>query len=390
MINPDGTITYTPDPDFTGSDTFTYTVTVTNSDGSTSEETATVNVTVDIDTDGDGLADIIDPDDDNDGNPDTTDPNPLVPTAINDELTLVEGETATVNILENDDYLPGSNTSITNTGTGTASGIIAFDPLTGIMEYTPAESETGSEVTVVYQVCNTEVTPNVCETATVSILVLVDDIDTDGDGILDSDENTNGTDPLNPCDPNPAAVLSGDCDGDGILNEFEVGTDPNNLQDTDGDGTPDILDIDDDGDGIDTVDEGADPNNDGNPNDAFDSDGNGTPDYLEFNNADTTEEDDLEVFQLITADGDGVNDILVIRNIENYPDNTVKIFNRWGVLVWETKGYNPENNYFIGKSNGRVTITEDEYLPVGTYFYIISYNADNNDKEKAGYIYINR
>ena len=45
-INPDGTVTYTPDPDFNGTDTFEYTVTVTNPDGTTSTETATVTVVV--------------------------------------------------------------------------------------------------------------------------------------------------------------------------------------------------------------------------------------------------------------------------------------------------------------------------------------------------------
>ena len=45
-INADGTVTYTPDPDYIGEDTFDYTVTVTNPDGSTTTETATVTVTV--------------------------------------------------------------------------------------------------------------------------------------------------------------------------------------------------------------------------------------------------------------------------------------------------------------------------------------------------------
>ncbi|WP_299686089.1 Ig-like domain-containing protein, partial [uncultured Dokdonia sp.] len=45
-INADGTVDYTPDPDFNGTDTFDYTVVVTNPDGSTSTDTATVEVTV--------------------------------------------------------------------------------------------------------------------------------------------------------------------------------------------------------------------------------------------------------------------------------------------------------------------------------------------------------
>ncbi|WP_299766690.1 Ig-like domain-containing protein, partial [uncultured Dokdonia sp.] len=41
-IESDGTVTYTPDPDFNGTDSFEYTVVVTNPDGSTSTDTATV------------------------------------------------------------------------------------------------------------------------------------------------------------------------------------------------------------------------------------------------------------------------------------------------------------------------------------------------------------
>ena len=45
-IETDGTITYTPDSNFNGTDTFDYTVTVTNADGSTTTETAMVTVVV--------------------------------------------------------------------------------------------------------------------------------------------------------------------------------------------------------------------------------------------------------------------------------------------------------------------------------------------------------
>ncbi|WP_299686077.1 Ig-like domain-containing protein, partial [uncultured Dokdonia sp.] len=59
-IETDGTVTYTPDPDFNGTDTFDYTVVVTNSDGSTSTQTATVVVGVnpisDVEDDADSTA----------------------------------------------------------------------------------------------------------------------------------------------------------------------------------------------------------------------------------------------------------------------------------------------------------------------------------------------
>lgn len=80
-----------------------------------------------------------------------------------------------------------------------------------------------------------------------------------------------------------------DHDGDGILSIFEdLDNDmdlrsPNNRDNTDLDRNfPfNYIDADDDGDGILTKDENADPNGDGNPNDALDTDGDGIPDYLD-------------------------------------------------------------------------------------------------------------
>lgn len=74
---------------------------------------------------------------------------------------------------------------------------------------------------------------------------IVDDptADTDGDGITNVDENTGGSDPLDPCDPNPNA---GPCDqdGDGLTNAQEavLGTDATN-SDTDGDGLNDGVEV---------------------------------------------------------------------------------------------------------------------------------------------------
>ena len=74
--------------------------------------------------------------------------------------------------------------------------------------------------------------------------------DTDGDGITDFFEISNGTDENDPCDPEQLAGYTGydgnntiwraaDCDGDDVLNgnEFDNGTDPYAIsEDTDGDG----------------------------------------------------------------------------------------------------------------------------------------------------------
>jgi gliding motility-associated-like protein/uncharacterized repeat protein (TIGR01451 family) len=102
----------------------------------------------------------------------------------------------------------------------------------------------------------------------------------------------------------------------------------------------------------------------------------------------------FEIFNGITPNGDGLNEYFQIVGIENYPNNNVKIFNRWGVLVFETDGYGGSDgtqNVFRGISEGRVTVQEDKELPTGTYFYILTFPADNPGKDSYnGYLYINR
>ena len=103
---------------------------------------------------------------------------------------------------------------------------------------------------------------------------------------------------------------------------------------------------------------------------------------------------DLEVQNAVTPGIDGDNDVFKIIGIENYPNNTVEIFNRWGVLVYEASGYNNKSVSFAGESNGRVTVEQYNQLPTGTYFYILKYNkkldGSGEAKDQAGYLYINR
>jgi gliding motility-associated-like protein/uncharacterized repeat protein (TIGR01451 family) len=102
----------------------------------------------------------------------------------------------------------------------------------------------------------------------------------------------------------------------------------------------------------------------------------------------------FEIFNGITPDGDGLNDFFLIQGINEWPINNVQIFNRWGMLVFETDGYggsNDHENVFGGTSEGRVTIGESKLLPTGTYFYIIKFSEDNPGQNSySGYLYINR
>ncbi|WP_408040156.1 Ig-like domain-containing protein, partial [Tenacibaculum amylolyticum] len=202
-----GEVTYTPSAGEEGSDV-TIVIEVCNTAVTPQVcVTETITVTVQVDTDGDGTPDVTDTDDDNDGNPDVTDPNPLVATGADDVLVVGEGQTASVNVLANDDFEPGANTSITQTG-GTAAGTVSIDPLTGEVTYTPAAGEQGGTVTIVLEVCNTAVTPQVCVTETITVTVQTD---TDGDGIpdiTDTDDDNDGNPDVT--DPNPLVATGAD------------------------------------------------------------------------------------------------------------------------------------------------------------------------------------
>ncbi|MGI6320729.1 MAG: gliding motility-associated C-terminal domain-containing protein [Bacteroidales bacterium] len=73
---------------------------------------------------------------------------------------------------------------------------------------------------------------------------------------------------------------------------------------------------------------------------------------------------------VFTPNGDGVNDNLVIKNIEKYPDSHLQVFNRWGNLMFEAVGY---RNDWDGRN-----------APDGTYFYILKYHFKGEDLEYSG------
>ena len=99
----------------------------------------------------------------------------------------------------------------------------------------------------------------------------------------------------------------------------------------------------------------------------------------------------LTIYNAINISGNSQNDHFHIGGIENYPNNTVRIFNRWGVKVFDTEGYDNVRNVFKGFSNGRVTVEGRENLPQGTYYYIIEYIDENGQKEsKVGWLYLKK
>ena len=76
----------------------------------------------------------------------------------------------------------------------------------------------------------------------------------------------------------------------------------------------------------------------------------------------------LFIPQGFSPNGDGADDYFVIHGAEQYRV-TIKIFNRWGNIVYENYDY---KNDWDGKATKGVILGDE--LPDGTYYYIISLN----------------
>jgi|GEM_PF-1010224 len=74
--------------------------------------------------------------------------------------------------------------------------------------------------------------------------------------------------------------------------------------------------------------------------------------------------DDLSILKannLLSPNGDGINDVWKVDNIDMYPQSTVRIFDRAGRVLYTRKGY---DNSWDGTYNGQL-------LAESTYYYII-------------------
>lgn len=74
---------------------------------------------------------------------------------------------------------------------------------------------------------------------------------------------------------------------------------------------------------------------------------------------------DLSVKNVVTANGDGANDLLYITDINKFPDNEVILVDRWGSEVFRKKNYMNDWDF---KKGG-------DYLPAGNYVCVVRYNG---------------
>ncbi len=190
-------------------------------------------------------------------------------------------------------------------------------------------------------------------TGTAIVTVISQDIDTDGDGMRDN------------CDS--------DDDNDGVLDQNDnCPLSANSDQaDNDQDGLGDVCDPDDDNDGVVDQDDNCpfiyNPFQEDRDNDGF---------------GDVCDTIEINISQAVTPNGDGINDTWMIYNIESHPRNNVRVYNRWGDLVFEAKGYsNDWNGHYKNRTQS---------LPDGSsYYYQIDLDG-NGSVDYDGWLYISR
>ncbi|UXX78947.1 PKD domain-containing protein [Reichenbachiella carrageenanivorans] len=242
----------------------------------------------------------------------TVEPVNDAPIAI-DDFNNVNGTNAVSGDVSLNDYDPEGNDLAFMLVTPPENGILTFNT-NGTYTYVANSGYNGND-TFTYQVCDLPPAPqaSLCDEGLVTIAVTAILLDTDHDGILDIIEV--GPDPSNPIDTDGDGspdYNDKDADNDGIADFFEYKTDnfgiggrvnaPANVlipRDSDGDGTPDYLDSDSDNDGALDMEEsgnglpvGTDSDGDG-IDDAFE-DPSGSSNNLSRNPRDT--------------DGDGIPD----------------------------------------------------------------------------------
>jgi gliding motility-associated-like protein len=144
--------------------------------------------------------------------------------------------------------------------------------------------------------------------------------DTNGDGVISGTE------------------IAGDTNGDGIISGSEL------TGDTNGNGS------------IDGTEVSGDINGDGII-------GSGESRLID------PQKDYPNINHLFTPNNDGINDYWILPDLDKYGISDVKVYNRWGKLVYSNKHY---DNQWDGTSNGAK-------LPDGAYYFIIK-------TEKAGII----
>ena len=89
---------------------------------------------------------------------------------------------------------------------------------------------------------------------------------------------------------------------------------------------------------------------------------------------------DIEIPNFFTPDGDGQNDLWIPRNMEQFPEILIKIFDRYGRVV---SSQSMDSQGWDGLYSGKE-------LPTGDYWYVIKLNGERDEREFVGHFTLYR
>ncbi len=75
--------------------------------------------------------------------------------------------------------------------------------------------------------------------------------------------------------------------------------------------------------------------------------------------------ENMDLYNAITPNGDGLNDQLYIDGLEKFPENMVIVFTRWGEVLYEKENYQTDDELWDGKYKG------GKKVPAGVYYYSV-------------------
>ncbi len=86
----------------------------------------------------------------------------------------------------------------------------------------------------------------------------------------------------------------------------------------------------------------------------------------------------LTILSGFSPDGDGIDDTFTILGVQNYPNNSLLIFNKWGEQVYRKKGY---QNEWSGTDDDGEKLTSKDSI----YYYVFQ---DGEGKSYSGHLQI--
>jgi len=391
IVNPDGSYIYTPEPGFVGEDVFEYTVCDNGDPSLCATGTVTIEVTLDLGNSTVANDDayftlldriisgnVLDNDFDPEGQTQTVDINQ---TPLNGPLngTLVINADGTFTYTPNSGFVGTDQFTyqIVDSGAPVATDIATVYISVRGADLPPPVSSLSLEKVGVFNDENGDQRPQVGETISYTFRVINTGETIISDIVID--------DELVIVTGGPIELAPGEEDSTTFTAIYSITQ--SDIEQLFVDNQALVSGVDQDGNVIDDLSD--------DPNDPTDNDvnGDGEPDDVTRTIIpNVLADEDIIIYNVMTPNGDGLNDIFMIQNIDRYPDNKVQIFNRWGVEVYSTEGYSIDNgNVFSGFSDGRATVRRGERLPTGTYYYLIEYEDPDTGvvRNKSSFLYIN-